>query len=113
MEIPKEVDVTITVQLNETNDIRVYANDQCIPNGWINLATHKLTIKIPPIDAKEILLKKVTFLEQSKQEIKQETFQKLKFIDEQIQSLLAIENKPDETDTKTRGSYEDEHLMPF
>ncbi len=95
MEIPKEIDVTITVQLSENDNIMVFANDDCVPTGWVNLVTHKLKVKIPPIDQKEIILKKVDFLEQSKEKLEQETFQKLKFIDERIQSLLAIENKSD------------------
>jgi len=100
MEIPKEIDVTITVQLNEYDEVRVYADNDSLPDKWLNLAIHKLKVKIPPITEKEILLKKVDFLEQSKQKQQEETFQKLKFIEEQIQSLLAIENKSDETDTK-------------
>lgn len=98
MKIPKEVGVTITVQLTDTDNIRAYADRPSLPDGWVELATHKLTVKIPPIEEKEITLKKVAFLEQSKEKLEQETFQKLKYIDEKIQSLLAIENKSDEID---------------
>jgi len=111
MEIPKEVDVTITVQLSESDSIAIYANDQCVPNGWMTLATHKLKVKIPPITVNEVMLKKVDYLEKSKQKLEQETFQKLKFIDEQIQSLLAIENKSDEADTKIQEV--DDNNLPF
>lgn len=95
IDIPEEFETVINAFLTEYDTIFASTNED-LPTGWLLLTTEKVKIKIPHHTAKEISLKKIDYLEEAKIKVEQETFQKLKYMDEQIQSLLAIENNPGE-----------------